>query len=379
MRDESELEQEAKPTALDAAHSVFDWQVAWTRPKPLSAVAGAPRVLVVGIVPSLTWSVTRCLSRAGMRPVVMGWHRFSPLSLLPDCTYVPMRSLRWNDDEIDPSAIDEIARVCRVHAIDKVMPVDFPTVMLLSRYGDAISGTSVAAVPQADTMLALHNKWQFSRAIERMGLPQPRTELARCRADLLSTRLAFPIVTKPVDRWASAGFRIHDDAAALARLLDTGKLGADFPLLAQEYIPGRDVGFAFLARHGQLVAHVAFEQTRRGARRCYDAPVLQQYVAKLLAATSYHGIGEVDARYDPKRDAYRLLEVNPRFWTSLLYAERAGVNFPELLVHLDDLDDDLGVAAEPEEVRLSPYEVMVAKSVQLTERAHNTLHGWLRG
>jgi hypothetical protein len=59
-----------------------------------------------------------------------------------------------------------------------------------------------------------------------------------------------------------------------------------------------------------------------------------------------------------------------------LYAERAGINFPELLVHLDDLEDDLGVVAEPDEVRLSPYEVMVAKSVQWTERAHNTVHGW---
>jgi predicted ATP-grasp superfamily ATP-dependent carboligase len=376
MPDETELEQAAEQSALDAADSVFDWQVAWTRPKPLSVVEGAPRVLVVGIVSSLTWSVTRCLSRAGMRPVVMGWHRYSPLSLLPDCKYVPMRSVRWNDAEIDPSAIDEIARVCRTHAIDKVIPVDFPTVMLLSRYGDAISGTSVAAVPQADTMLALHNKWQFSRAIERMGLPQPRTELARSRSDLLATRLAFPIVTKPVDGWAGVGFCIHEDAAALARRLDAGKLAADFPLLVQEYIPGRDVGFAFLARHGQLVAHVAFEQTRRGARRCYDAPVLHQYVAKLLAATGYHGIGEVDARYDPTRDEYRLLEVNPRFWASLLYAERAGINFPELLVHLDDLEDDLGVVAEPDEVRLSPYEVMVAKSVQWTERAHNTVHGW---
>ena len=303
----------------------------------------------------------------------MGWQRFSPLSLLPDCTYVPMRSLRWNDAEIDPSAIDEIAGVCRTHAIDKVMPVDFPTVLLLSRYGDAISGTSVAAVPQADTMLALHNRWQFSRAIERMGLPQPRTRLARCRADLLSTRLAFPIITKPVVDWARAGFRIHNDAAALARVLDSGTLGADFPLLVQEYSPGRDVGFAFLARHGQLVAHIAFEETRRGARRCYDAPVLHQHVAKLVAATGYHGIGEVDARYDPERDEYRLLEVNPRFWASLLYAERAGVNFPELLVHLDDLDDDLGVVAEPDEVRLSAYEVMVAKSLQLTERAHHTV------
>src|SRR4051812_1862773 len=87
MLDETELEQDAEQTTHSAADSIFDWQVAWTRPKPLSAIAGAPRVLVVGIVPSLTWSVTRCLSCAGMRPVVMGWHRFSPLWLVPDCRY----------------------------------------------------------------------------------------------------------------------------------------------------------------------------------------------------------------------------------------------------------------------------------------------------
>ena len=64
MLDETELEHTAEQTGLDAADSVFDWQVAWTRPKPLSAVAGAPRVLVVGIVPSLTWSVTCAVFRA---------------------------------------------------------------------------------------------------------------------------------------------------------------------------------------------------------------------------------------------------------------------------------------------------------------------------
>jgi predicted ATP-grasp superfamily ATP-dependent carboligase len=371
-----ELDAEPRPAAAIAGASAGrSASPAWPSMlrQPSAARSRRPRVLVVGIVPSLTWSVTRCLSRAGMRPVVMGWHRFSPLQLLPDCTYLPMRDLRWQGDEIEPNLIEQVSRACDAHGIDKVVPVDFPSVMLLSRYGDAIPGNRVSAVPNADTMLALHNKWQFSRAIERMGLPQPRTELARNRDELLHTRLRFPIITKPVDRWASVGFRLHETLQQLWQTLDAGKLGADFPVLVQEFIPGRDVGFAFLARHGRLIAHVAFEQLRRGVRRYYEAPELRRHVAQLLAATGYHGVGEVDARYDPSCGEYRLLEVNPRFWASLLYAEHAGMNFPELLVRLDELGDGPGFRAGLQEVRLSKYEIAVSKSVLWAEKAHNYL------
>jgi hypothetical protein len=354
----------------------FEWPQSTRATRRHRALPPNPRVLVLGIVPSLTWSVTRCLARAGMRPVVLGSQRHSPLALLPECTYVPFERVRWTDGEIEPCVLDQVERVCRTYDIDQVVPGDFPTVLLLSRYGRALSAARVSAVPNPDTMLALHNKWHFSRAIARMGLPQPRTELAHCAADLLHTQLAFPIITKPVDRWASVGFQIHRSPRELIQRVASGSLHADFPLLVQEFVPGKDVGFAFLARHGELVAHAAFEQPRRGVRRYFDAPALRRSAAILLAATGYHGVGEIDARYDSRSGEYRLLEINPRFWASLLYAEHAGMNFPELLVRLDDLGGGPGFAAAERAVSLSAYEIVVAQSVRLTERATER---WLIG
>jgi hypothetical protein len=37
--------------------------------------------------------VARCLARAGLRPVVLGWHRRSPIGLLPGCRRYPLLEL----------------------------------------------------------------------------------------------------------------------------------------------------------------------------------------------------------------------------------------------------------------------------------------------
>jgi predicted ATP-grasp superfamily ATP-dependent carboligase len=335
----------------------------------VQAVQAPPRALVLGIVPSLTWTVTRCLARAGMRPVVLGWHRVSPMLLTPDCTYVPLREVRWDDGELEPRVLDQVETACRAHRIDRVVPVDFSSVFLFSRHGASFRAAPVTAVPDASTMLELHNKWNFSRAIEQLGLLQPRTHVADRLEALVDSPLPYPIITKPLDRWASVGFQIHHGRAELLQKVARGELQARFPLLVQEYIPGRDVGFAFIARHGKLVAYTAFEQPQRGVRRHFDAPELRDAVAKLLAARRYHGVGEIDARQDPSRGEYRLLEINPRFWASALYAEHAGMNFPELLVRLDELGDGPGFCASDAAVRLTPYELLVARCVLLAESA----------
>jgi predicted ATP-grasp superfamily ATP-dependent carboligase len=336
-------------------------------------------VLVVGIVPSLTWSVTRSLSRAHWKPFVLGWHRVSPLQLLPDCHYVHWRNVNWIGDEISPEMVDQIDEVCRKHAIDVVLPVDFPTIMLLARHGAKVRSARVAVVPSPDTMRSLHDKWQFSQLLQRLGLPQPRTELALDARALAATSLPFPIITKPVDRWSSVGFQIHRDRAQLEHRIANRTLAAEFPLLVQDFIPGKDVGFAFISHGGKLLAHTAFEQPRRGVRRHFDSPELASYVSALVRETGYQGVGEVDARYDIERAEYRLLEVNPRFWASLLYTARAGMSFPELLVRLDGLEasgEGPGFAAHTRPVKLAPYELAVARSVLTAERAHDRVMRW---
>lgn len=332
-----------------------------------------PKVLVVGIVPTLTWSVARSLVLAGHRPIVLGWHRNSPMQVLPGVHYMPWQNVRWFDDELDPLLIDQVEEVCLDHAIDCVLPADYPTTMLLSEYGYGIRSARVAAVPHPGLMRVLHNKWELSRILKRLGLPQPNTELAADASALAATSLAFPIVTKPVDRWGGLGFQVHHSREQLEQRIVEGGLAADYPLLVQEYIPGPDVGFAFLARHGQLVAHAAFEQPVRGSRRYFDAPRLRHYVATLLRETGYHGVGEIDTRYDPATDEYRLLEVNPRFWASILYATHAGMNFPDLLMHLDALPANVGFTGQMVPVRLSLFELAASRGMLLAEELYNSL------
>jgi predicted ATP-grasp superfamily ATP-dependent carboligase len=339
--------------------------------------SSVPRVAAFGVVPTLTWSVTRSLMLAGLHPVVFGWHRLSPLRLLPGCTYVPLRGVKWTKEgELDRTVVAHLNEACRTHRVDQILAVDFPSVSLLARHGSTLTSAQLCALPNPDTLQRLHNKWEFYNLAKQLNIPQPRTELARSVHELLHTELKFPIITKPVDRWASVGFQRHDTPDALVKTLAEGSLTAEYPVLVQEFIPGRDVGFAFIARHGKLVAHAAFEQPRKRYRRYYNAPTLARHVEALVARTGYHGVGEVDARFDPVRDEYRLLEVNPRFWASMLYATRAGMNFPEMLLKLDRLADEAEYAKETKNLTLPAYDFIVSKSMQLSEKFYNIANRW---
>ena len=333
--------------------------------------AREPRLLVLGIIPSLTWSVTRCLSRGGYKPVVLGWHRWSPLSLLPDCTYEPLVNVNWIEDELDPDLAEQVEAACKKHDVDLVLPVDFPGVMLMARHGSRVQSARVAAVPDPDLMIKLHDKWRFSQVLGELGIAQPRTAVAHNVEELRRAEIPFPIITKPIDRWASVGFQLHRSPQELEQTIANGGLSAEFPLLVQDFIPGKDVGFAFLARQGKLIAHAAFEQPKLGVRRYFDAGPLVPNMERLLEATGYHGLGEIDTRYDPSRDEYRVLEVNPRCWASILYAQHAGMNFPELLMRMSLTGPDAKFTGRVRPVRLSHYELGVAKVMQLAERVHS--------
>jgi predicted ATP-grasp superfamily ATP-dependent carboligase len=331
------------------------------------------KLLVVGIVPSLAWSVARSLMLAGHKPVVLGLHRASPMRILPGVQYLPWQNVRWFDSDLDPSLVDQVEDACREHEIDCVIPVDYASGTLLSDYGYGVRSARVAALPHSELMRMLHDKWELSKILTRLGLPQPHTKLAASASSLAALDWEFPIVTKALDKSGGAGFQVHHSHEQLEERIVQAGLTAEFPMLVQEYIPGQDVGFAFLARHGQLVAYAAFEQPTRGSRRYFDAPRLRQYVATLVRETGYHGVGEVDTRYDPATDDYRLLEVNPRFWDSILYAAHAGMNFPDLLARLDSLPANLGFNGQLVPVRLSLYEQAASRSVLMAEELYNSM------
>ena len=53
-------------------------------------------------------------------------------------------------------------------------------------------------------------------------------------------------------------------------------------------------------------------------------------VKRLMAALNWNGVAHVDLREDVSTGRVEIIEVNPRFWGSLLGSLHAGVNFPHL-------------------------------------------------
>jgi predicted ATP-grasp superfamily ATP-dependent carboligase len=330
--------------------------------------------MVVGVASTLSWAVARCLAAAGTPPVVLGWHRLSPMSLLPGCRrYVAWEGVRWTGGEVELSAVEGIERACRENGIGVVVPADYDAGLLLARAG-ALTAARTVPVPSAEDIRSLHDKWRLIGVLQRLRVPFPASELARDAAGLLGTALRFPVVTKPLAKWGGIGFQVHATPGGLRRAVDAGTLAAPFPLLVQEYVPGCDVGISFLARRGRLVAYSMFEHVRDGERRFYDDPRLRGHVERLLEETRYDGVGHVDTRRDEERGGCQVLEFNPRFWASLLYALRAGVNYPDLLVRLDEIAGDPVRTARPGRVTLEAGERALSLAVRWWERAYVAVH-----
>lgn len=333
-----------------------------------------PSVLLLGVVPSLTWAVARCIRRAGGKPVILAWHPFAPLRISGDCArYVRWHGLRKHGGRLAADALDQVRALCRHHAIDAVIGADVDTALLLA--GDEAVDLPRCAVPDGATITTFNNKWNLTRLLAALDVPVPRSEYVHDERDLLSTRLDFPLITKPLDMWASVGFQVHASHPELTATVARRELTAPYPLIAQSFVPGCDSGASFLAAKGRLVACSMFYHRRRGRRQFHDDARVRGYLEAFVEATGYHGVGHVDLRYDPDAQAFSALELNPRFWASLLYAANAGLNYPDLLVRLPQWDGRTVHTATPGETGLPLYERAMTLSQRWVGAGYEKLSG----
>jgi predicted ATP-grasp superfamily ATP-dependent carboligase len=111
-----------------------------------------------------------------------------------------------------------------------------------------------------------------------------------------------------------AGFEIHLAQEELKSKIELNTLKSSYPLIAQQYVPGWDVGISFLAINGKLVAYSIFEHKSHGQRIFIDDKRILDDVVAVLEKVQYSGVYHWDTRYNPDKDEYRILEINSCFW-----------------------------------------------------------------
>lgn len=276
----------------------------------------------------------------------------------------------------DAGFLERIENYCREHQVDWVVPADLPATLLLARRVGALKASGIFPVARPELIEQFHDKGEFHQLLTSLGLPSPRTRLLKSREDATAADLEFPLMLKPVRGEGGNGVRRVDSRDPLPAVLDAIAAEHGWPLLAQEFIPGRDIDLSLLADHGRPVAWtIQRKAATAGVLEFLHDPRVLEIGTALVRGTGFHGIAHFDLRIDERTNQPLMIEANPRFWGSLRHSLWSGVNFPALGLALAR-GEDAGSQFKPVEGQVRDPGFSVRSVLHAMLRGRLKPEGW---
>ena len=211
---------------------------------------------------------------------------------------------------------------------------------LFARVRERLNARVGLALPGFASYRAAHSKAGFSRLLDRLGLPQPATRIARSESELRSA-IKFPSVVKTSVGTASRGIWVvrNDDDLDVA-LRDLGASGAFADeVLVQAFVPGVIEKAQSVFCRGELLGFHAYRQIAAGAgggeaiKQSVFRPQLRAAVARIGQDLAWHGALSVDCIMPEDGSAPLLIDCNPRL-VEPMSAYLAGLDLVGLLLRL---------------------------------------------
>ena len=263
-----------------------------------------------------------------------------------------IQTVRCADSRNDPDTLltqlralgQELGRKC----------VLFPTrdhdLVFLDRFRTELEPYFLPLLPSSESLDRCLNKWDTYRAALEAGVPTPKSWLIQHEEDLLRAagETTYPCVLKPLaahhwrsgGNWQLVGARKAIGVDSREELLAEYKTvaRADARMLLQESIPGGDdcliVAACYVNKEASFQAGFNIQklvQTPPGfGTGCIvqsaNRPELFERTIKLLAATKFTGIAEVEYKWDARDNEYKLIEINPRPWDQHRLGAACGVD-----------------------------------------------------
>jgi hypothetical protein len=288
-------------------------------------------VLILASEWRLPYRTLRCAARCFDRIYVLGTKEARPLARSQSCQsfyYLPF------EEGFGSTSIPFINRLCEQLFIDWVIPSDSHTTRFLTENGARL-GPKSYPVPDTATFDLLNDKSTFISLCQKLDVPTPLTEVLPDKQQLAirlqNGHLKLPLVAKPINMEGSEGVMVLHSGEALGVASRIGYA----PIMAQEYIGGRDLCAFYLCREGRIELEVLYHHGGHFIEFIEHQDISQQ-CRKIIEATNYSGVIGFDIRQRDVSDFY-FLECNPRFWYNMELAMLAGFNFVEVGVRVPKL------------------------------------------
>ena len=238
--------------------------------------------------------------------------------------------------------------------IDVLIPV-FEELFLVAKHKEVLSKHVKMAIPDYSKILTAHNKDQWEPVASQLGIPVPQNfAIERYVANPeLAGELPFPVLIKPKQGGGGWGIKRVNSITEFREYLATGAFD-NLPwerFLVQQMIEGDTLCVAMVFCRGQLRGKVAYRQIREypvfgGQATCrisVSHREAEDNLQKLLEHLAWHGICQADFIVDKVTGLPYLVDINPRFWGSLVQGIASGVDFPHMIYKIA-LDGDVKAA-----------------------------------
>lgn len=215
---------------------------------------------------------------------------------------------------------------------EEVLPLIPPLVSRSDRW-------KALPLSEPDDIQVIVSKHAVLERVSSAGVPIPRTVIPAGVDDVIpaGSGIGFPLLIKGDQGEGSRQVRMVDGPDSLpgkyAEVSAMGRGAMRRPAL-QEYITGPKYTVGGLCVGGTLLRVIAylseltFPPRIGGTVRAVTArpPGLIETALEAFDALRYTGLGNLEFIRDPRDQKYKLLEINPRVWGMIGFAQHAGVD-----------------------------------------------------
>lgn len=303
------------------------------------------------------WVVRSLAQVGGVKMHVLSNTRWMPVRFSRHCVY------EHRPIGADPEArLEALAEIARRKHVDVILPCSELGVLFAVTHRERLAKlAALPPLPSLDCFNLARNKWQLNQFALQRGLPVPDAVLATLDAefDRRLDGLEYPALLKPVAMTDGQGIRRFENPSQLRQFLanQDAQVFKD-KFIVQPFVPGSDMGLSVLCRDGKILA-LTIQRGIISASHRFGPLMAMEFIQKddvlamghrLMSALNWGGVAHVDLRLDSRDGQAKILEINARYWGSLLGSLVAGVNFAYLACQAA-----LGIPFDPPSYQLSKY------------------------
>lgn len=296
-------------------------------------------LLLIGYDSNLALGVLFCLRALGYKFYLLSHNRKNAarFSRFVESTYY------YTDgtDDLKQRIID----LCNKHSIDFIFPYDELEIREVTLHKSDLEqyATCLLGTDSTNFDIGIH-KQNLAEFLHKNLLPSlPFVSLAeKTLVEAFIKNHSFPLLIKPVRMASGRGIqKLFNEKELWTFFADEKGTAGNFIL--QPFVVGTDITCNVICINGQLNCYTIQESpVKRGANfssndvLCYhDDPDVVAVVGSMMQLLHWNGVACIDLRRDEITRKVYVLEINGRFWASVVPSFlKAGINFPLILLKL---------------------------------------------